>query len=91
MGRIAVRISDDTKSVVLCGDPEQAAQLRADDEAMNDLHQHLFTRVLDPGWSHGTTAAVDVTLLSRYYERFADHAVDVADRVIYQTTGARNT
>lgn len=89
MGRIAVRISEDTKSVVLSGDPEQAAQLHADDDAMDDLHKHLFTRVMDPDWSHGTATAVDVTLLSRYYERFADHAVEVADRVIYQTTGTR--
>jgi phosphate transport system protein len=43
---------------------------------------------MDPAWSHGTTTAVDVTLLSRYYERFADHAVETAHRVIYQTTGA---
>ena len=32
--------------------------------------------------------AVDVTLLGRYYERFADHAVEIARRVIYQATGA---
>ena len=35
----------------------------------------------------GVTAAVDVTLLSRFYERFADHAVEVARRVIFQVTG----
>ena len=34
-----------------------------------------------------TAAAVDVTLLGRYYERFADHAVQLAHRVIFQTTG----
>jgi phosphate uptake regulator len=27
--------------------------------------------------AHGVAAAVDVTLLGRYYERFADHAVPV--------------
>ena len=32
-------------------------------------------------------AAVDVTLLGRFYERFADHAVEVAKRVIFQATG----
>lgn len=89
MGRIAVRISQDTRNVVLAGNSEQAAQLGAEDEAMDDLHRHLFTRLMDPTWTHGTAAAVDVTLLSRYYERFADHAVEVADRVIYQTTGTR--
>ncbi|MBN3508373.1 phosphate signaling complex protein PhoU [Mycolicibacterium septicum] len=89
MGRLAVRISQGTKTVVLSRDPDKAAQLATDDEAMDDLHRHLFTKVLDHRWAHGTTAAVDVTLLSRYYERFADHAVDVANRVIYRTTGTR--
>ena len=36
----------------------------------------------------GTTLlVVDTTLLSRYYERFADHAVSVAHRVVYLATG----
>jgi phosphate transport system protein len=42
---------------------------------------------MDKEWKHGVTAAVDVTLLSRFYERFADHAVEVARRVIFQATG----
>jgi phosphate transport system protein len=32
-------------------------------------------------------AAIDVTLLGRFYERFADHTVEVARRVIFQATG----
>ena len=28
-----------------------------------------------------------MTLLGRYYERFADHAVSVAQRVVYLVTG----
>jgi phosphate transport system protein len=43
--------------------------------------------VLSPDWSHGVEAAVDVTLLSRYYERYADHAVSVARRIIHVLTG----
>ena len=54
---------------------------------MDDLHRHLFTVLMDREWKHGVTAAVDVTLLSRFYERFADHAVEVARRVIFQVTG----
>ena len=38
-------------------------------------------------WSHGVEAAVDVALLGRYYERIADHAVSVANRVIFVVTG----
>jgi phosphate transport system protein len=54
---------------------------------MDDLHRHLFNVLMDREWKHGVTAAVDVTLLSRFYERFADHAVEVARRVIFQVTG----
>lgn len=31
--------------------------------------------------------AVDLTLLGRYYERFADNAVEVGRRTIFLTTG----
>jgi phosphate transport system protein len=55
---------------------------------MDDLHRHLFTVLMDREWKHGVTAAVDVTLLSRFYERFADHAVEIARRVIFQATGS---
>jgi phosphate transport system protein len=43
---------------------------------MDDLHRHLFTVLMDREWKHGVAAAVDVTLLGRFYERFADHAVE---------------
>ena len=39
------------------------------------------------GWQHGVTAAVDVALLGRFYERFADHAVEIGRRVVFQGTG----
>ncbi|MGH3521539.1 MAG: phosphate signaling complex PhoU family protein, partial [Mycobacterium sp.] len=68
-------------------DPEKAARIREEDDAMDDLHRHLFTVLMDREWKHGVAAAVDVTLLGRFYERFADHAVEVARRVIFQATG----
>jgi hypothetical protein len=58
-----------------------------EDDAMDDLHRHPSTVLMDRQWDHGLAAAVDLTLLNRFYERFADHAVDVARRVIFQTTG----
>jgi phosphate transport system protein len=71
----------------LTRDPEKAARIREEDDAMDDLHRHLFTVLMDREWKHGVAAAVDVTLLGRFYERFADHAVEVARRVIFQVTG----
>jgi phosphate transport system protein len=87
MGRVAVELGNAAQEVLLSRDPEKAARLREEDDAMDDLHQHLFTVLMDRDWKHGVTAAVDVTLLSRFYERFADHAVEVGRRVVFQVTG----
>jgi phosphate transport system protein len=88
MGRIAVKLGNNAQEVVLNRDPLKAARIRQDDDAMDELHRHLFTVLMDHEWKHGVAAAVDVTLLGRYYERFADHAVQLARRVIFQTTGS---
>jgi phosphate transport system protein len=90
MGRIAVDLGNDAKAVVLSGDPGKAAQLGHDDDAMDDLHRQLFGVLMDPEWKYGVPAAVDVTLLGRFYERFADHAVEIGRRVIFQATGTIN-
>lgn len=87
MGRIAVSIGHNAKDVVLSGDPDKAAELARDDDAMDALHRHLFTVLTDHQWSHPVATAVDVTLLGRYYERFADHAVEVGRRIVFQATG----
>ena len=87
MGRLAVELGNSAQAVLLSRDPEKAARIREDDDAMDDLHRHLFTVLMDRDWKHGVAAAVDVTLLGRFYERFADHAVEVARRVIFQVTG----
>jgi phosphate transport system protein len=87
MGRVAVELGQSAQQALMTRDPEKAAQIREEDDAMDDLHRHLFTVLMDREWKHDVTAAVDVTLLSRFYERFADHAVEIARRVIFQATG----
>jgi phosphate transport system protein len=87
MGRVAVELGNSAQEVLVTRDPEKAARISEEDDAMDDLHKHLFTVLMDREWKHGVTAAVDVTLLSRFYERFADHAVEIARRVIFQATG----
>jgi phosphate transport system protein len=87
MGRVAVELGNSAQEVLVTRDPEKAARISEEDDAMDDLHKHLFSVLMDREWKHGVTAAVDVTLLSRFYERFADHAVEIARRVIFQATG----
>jgi len=87
MGRLAVELGNSAQEVLISRDPQKAARIREEDDAMDDLHRHLFSVLMDRDWKHGVAAAVDVTLLGRFYERFADHAVEVARRVIFQVTG----
>ena len=87
MGRIAVDLADNARQVIVSCDLGRARYSREADDAMDDLHRHLFTVMMDREWKYGTTAAVDVTLLGRYYERFADHAVEISRRVIFRATG----
>jgi phosphate transport system protein len=87
-GRLAQQIATTMRQAPETKDPQAAAALRFDDDAMDDVHRGMFQRLTDDAWPHGVAAAVDLTLLNRYYERFADHAVHVADRVIFLATGA---
>ena len=87
MGRLAVDLADSARDVLISRDPDKAREIREDDDAMDDLHRHLFTVMMDREWRHGVAAAVDVTLLGRFYERFADHAVEISRRIIFQATG----
>ena len=87
MGRVAVDLADSASEVLLSRDPDRARRIRDEDDAMDDLHRHLFSVMMDREWKHGVAAAVDVTLLGRFYERFADHAVEISRRVIFQVTG----
>ncbi|WP_207841867.1 phosphate signaling complex protein PhoU [Williamsia soli] len=87
MGRLAITMASNAREVLNTQNPEDALKLQDDDDAMDDLHRHLFTVLMDREWSHGVAAAVDVTLLGRYYERFADHAVLIGRRVVFQATG----
>ena len=87
MGRVAVELGNAAQEAVVSGDPDKAARLREEDDAMDDLHSHLFTVLMDREWKHGVAAAVDVTLLGRFYERFADHAVAIGRRVVFEATG----
>lgn len=87
MGGLAEAIVSKTGAVIASKDVSLAADIAAHDEDVDRLHRELFRIVLSPSWTHGIEAAIDVTLLSRYYERYADHAVSVTRRVVTIVTG----
>lgn len=87
MGARAVKLARTAQEVLLSRDPDKAARLRDEDDAVDAEHRHLFTLLIDHKWQDGVCSAVDVALLGRYYERFADHAVEIGRRVVFEATG----
>jgi len=86
MSQIAVRIADKTTGILVSRDVLDASQFDLDDDEMDAQFDRLM-RVLGEGWSHGAEAAVDVAMLGRSFERYADHAVRVAHQIVYLVTG----
>jgi len=91
MGQIAENLVTKAGSCVASRDVDAAMELEQDDDAMDRLHRRLFTTILAKDWEHGVEPAIDITLIGRYYERYADHAVRVARAVVYLVTGTRPT
>ena len=87
MGRVAGEMTHKTERVIRTQDVDQAKSVEDDDDEMDNLHRDLFVVLMDKDWPHTVATAVDVTLLGRFYERFADHAVSVAKRTVFVVTG----
>ena len=88
-GHVAEMLVAKAGTVIATRDLQAARELETDDDAMDRLHRGLFRQLLSDDWPYGIEAAIDITLLGRFYERFADHAVSVARRVVYLVTGEK--
>ena len=87
MGHRAAGITEKAGEVIRRQDLALAQQLLDDDDAVDALHKSLFTTVLDERNSFPAEEIVDITLVGRYYERLADHAVAISRAVSYLVTG----
>ncbi len=87
MGKAAIKITDKTGVVISTRDTEMALELERDDDEIDGLHRQLISILIEPTWKHGIETAIDLTLLGRYYERYADHAVSISRRVYFLVTG----
>src|SRR4051794_39277741 len=88
MAEVADRIAAKSVEVLASRDTERAGELEGDDDAMDELHRQLLAFMLGTAWRYGVEAAIDGALLGRFYERYADHAVNAGKQVIYLVTGA---
>ena len=87
MGELDVEVARTLTEVLRTEDLSLVEKLRSLEEELDDLHLAIFEKVLGETWKGEAAATVDATLASRYHERFADHAVSVAKKVVYLATG----
>ena len=87
MGTAASSILEKMAVVLEFRDTNRALEIEKDDDDMDKLQRKLIGVLLSPSWVHTVESAVDMAFASRYYERFSDHAVSIAQRVYYTETG----
>ena len=87
MAAVADRMANKITTVLSEPNVDLAAELEKDDDEMDDLEHQLFKVLLDDNWPYGAETAIDGALLGRFYERYADHAVNAGNQVVYLITG----
>jgi phosphate transport system protein len=90
MGALDIQLAKKLSEVLQNADVELARAIKSEDERVDELHKSVFDVVLADNWKENAMFTVDVTLASRYFERFADHVVDISAKVTYLTTGEWN-
>jgi len=87
MGALDVQIARRLVDLLRTEDVAIAEEIRNEDDKVDALHLSVFDKVLGETWKGAAVDTVDATLASRYHERFADHAVSIAKKVLYLATG----
>jgi phosphate transport system protein len=87
MGLLASQLAEDVATAIERQDPLSGCRLAAADDEVDSLLRHLFDILFAVDWPHSVEQAVDAALIGRYYERFGDHAVAIAQQVSYMATG----
>jgi phosphate transport system protein len=90
MGKLDLELGKKVIKLLKNTDVDLAKEIQAEDARVDELHRQVFDVVLSDDWKENAMFTVDVTLASRYHERFADHVVDISSKVSYLTTGAWN-
>jgi phosphate transport system protein len=93
IGRMGEQAANETRLAIDAfadDDPSRAAALFDMDDVMDDLTKSLFRYIMNregPVDEGRLLESIQLALVGRHYERIADHAVNVADRVVFIATG----
>jgi phosphate transport system protein len=89
MARIAQRMIRESLDAFVREDTELALKVCKDDEEVDQLNSQIFREVVtfmidDP---HTINRAIKISSVSKYLERIADHATNIAEMVIFMVKG----
>ena len=87
MAEVADKMAGQIAELLARPDAEAAAKLETADDEMDDYERKLFQVLLDDDWPYGAETAIDGALLGRFYERYADHAVNIGEQLVFLVTG----
>ena len=87
LARLVYEMGSTTRKLLVEPDADAAVELHTIDEGVDDMKAFLSSLVSDREWEYSTREAVDVSMLARYYERYADRCVSVARRMVFLITG----
>jgi phosphate transport system protein len=89
MARIAQRMIRESLDAFVREDTELALKVCKNDEEVDQLNSQIFREVVtfmieDP---HTINRAIKISSISKYLERIADHATNIAEMVIFMVKG----
>jgi phosphate transport system protein len=87
MAEVADQMAEKIAGLLGKPEAEAAAALESADDGMDDLERELFKVLLHDDWPYGAETAIDGALLGRFYERYADHAVNIGEQLVFLVTG----
>jgi phosphate transport system protein len=88
LGEMTVEMAEQVQRLMTNPSNVPFAQLDAADDRVDALHAWLMTQITAWDSPLGVPVAVNVALLGRFYERFADQAVSTARRMAFAAAGA---
>lgn len=89
MAQIAQRMIHESLDAFVREDTDLALKVCKDDQQVDDLNSQIFRETIsfmieDP---HTINRAMKITFISKYLERIADHATNIAEMVIFLVKG----
>lgn len=91
MAQSASGMVNDSVDAYIKGDVTLARQVIADDDVIDSAFQQVKAALVELMAQHGELGeyALDLLMIAKYFERIGDHAVNVAEWVIFAITGEK--